>query len=100
MNYAAGGEPDRRLRWGTSTATESPTWSVANYGSNNVSVLLGNGDGTFQAAVNFAAGNDPDIRGRGGLQWRRQTRPRGRKLRDNTRERAAGQRRRHLPDDR
>ena len=30
--------------------------AVANYFSNNVSVLLGNGDGTFQAGVNFGAG--------------------------------------------
>jgi hypothetical protein len=33
--------------------------AVANYGSGNVSVLLGNGDGTFQAPRNFAAGTDP-----------------------------------------
>jgi uncharacterized repeat protein (TIGR01451 family) len=30
--------------------------AVANVGSGNVSILLGNGDGTFQAAVNFDAG--------------------------------------------
>jgi uncharacterized repeat protein (TIGR01451 family) len=30
--------------------------AVANWGSGNVSVLLNNGDGTFQAAVNFDAG--------------------------------------------
>ncbi len=33
--------------------------AVANYSSNNVSVLLGNGNGTFQAAVNYAAGTSP-----------------------------------------
>jgi uncharacterized repeat protein (TIGR01451 family) len=33
--------------------------AVANAGSNSVSVLLGNGDGTFQTAVNFPAGNSP-----------------------------------------
>ena len=33
--------------------------AVANQGSNNVSVLLGNGDGTFQAARNFDAGRSP-----------------------------------------
>ncbi len=31
--------------------------AVANAGSNNVSVLLGNGDGTFQAAVNYPVGS-------------------------------------------
>ena len=31
--------------------------AVANCLSNNVSVLLGNGDGTFQAAVNYGAGS-------------------------------------------
>jgi hypothetical protein len=33
--------------------------AVANLGSANVSVLLGNGDGTFQDAVNYAAGTEP-----------------------------------------
>lgn len=36
-----------------------PDLAVANAGSNNVSVLLGNGDGTFQPAVNYAAGTYP-----------------------------------------
>ncbi|TAJ99361.1 VCBS repeat-containing protein, partial [bacterium] len=33
--------------------------AVANANSNNVSVLLGNGDRTFQVAVNFGAGVHP-----------------------------------------
>ncbi len=32
---------------------------VTNDGSNNVSVLMGKGDGTFQAAVNYPAGTNP-----------------------------------------
>ena len=33
--------------------------AVANYGSSNLSVLLGNGDGSFQGARNFGAGLNP-----------------------------------------
>jgi hypothetical protein len=33
--------------------------AVASADRNNVSVLLGNGDGTFQPAVNYAVGSDP-----------------------------------------
>lgn len=33
--------------------------AVCNYSSNNVSVLLGKGDGTFDAAVNYAVGTEP-----------------------------------------
>lgn len=33
--------------------------AVANTGSGNVSILLGNGDGTFQTATNYSAGNSP-----------------------------------------
>src|SRR5260370_11563408 len=36
-----------------------PDLAVANGGSNDVSVLLSNGDGTFQAPRNFAAGSNP-----------------------------------------
>ena len=32
---------------------------TTNYGSNTVSVLLGNGDGTFQAGQDFATGTNP-----------------------------------------
>lgn len=35
--------------------------AVANTGSENVSILLGNGDGTFQTAVNFGTGNSPSV---------------------------------------
>jgi len=37
-----------------------PDLAVANGGSNNVSILLGNGDGTFAAARNFGAGDGPN----------------------------------------
>ena len=30
--------------------------AVANFASGDVSILLGNGDGTFQAAVNYTVG--------------------------------------------
>jgi hypothetical protein len=33
--------------------------AVANHGSSNISVLLGNGDGTFRAAEHFAVGHTP-----------------------------------------
>ena len=74
------------------------------YGMVTVSVLLGNGDGTFRPPGSYAVG---DVAGRyrgGGLQRRRPARPgrhQARGFRDSaTRVRAAGQRRRHvrLPD--
>ncbi len=34
--------------------------AVANRSGNNVSILLGKGDGTFQTAVNYAAGTNPE----------------------------------------
>ena len=33
--------------------------AVANSGDNDVSILLGNGDGTFQPQVTYAVGSDP-----------------------------------------
>ena len=43
-----------------STATASPTWSSPT-GSNSVSVLLGNGNGTFQTAMNYTTGLSPSF---------------------------------------
>ena len=67
----------KALFWrGTSTATAAPTWPSPTAGSNDVSVLLGNGDGTFQNQVRYAAGYDgPSSPRRGGLQRRRLDRP-------------------------
>ena len=62
-------------RWRTSTATASPTWSSPHFGSSTVSVLLGNGNGTFQAQQTFATGLSLACRGGGGRQRRRQARP-------------------------
>src|SRR5215469_7350876 len=35
--------------------------AVANSGSGDVSILLGNGDGTFHPAVNYSAGHNPSM---------------------------------------
>ena len=59
-----------------------------------VSVLLGNGDGTFAAEVDYPTGSTPQSCGGGGLQRGRQARPGSR--RDFWTERALGQWRWHL----
>ena len=52
--------PSQVPSWrGTSTATAAPTWPSPTSGSNDVSVLLGNGDGTFQNQKTYAVGTEP-----------------------------------------
>ena len=74
-----------------------PDLIVANAADDTVSVLLGNGDGTFQPQQTFAAGRQPfsvavaDVNGDGIPDIVTAN------AFDNTRERAAGQRQRHLP---
>ena len=54
-----------------------PDIVVANHtAATTVSVLLGNGNGTFQAQQTFATGHWPKIRWRWRCERRRQTRPR------------------------
>jgi hypothetical protein len=47
------------LAVGDFTGTGTLDLAVANFYSNNVSVLLGHGDGTFAAARNYAVGSNP-----------------------------------------
>ena len=59
----AGGHLRRRLQPAcsgdrrTSTATESPISPLRTSGYGTVSILLGNGDGTFAAAVGYGTGD-------------------------------------------
>jgi uncharacterized protein (TIGR03437 family) len=59
-NYPAGLNPGS-LAIGDFNGDGKADLTVANSRSNNVSVLLGNGNGTFQAAVNYAAGATPRL---------------------------------------
>ena len=96
VNYAAGTSPGS-VAVGDFNGDGKADLAVANYDSNNVSVLLGNGNGTFQAAVNYAAGIWSSVGGGRGLQRGRQGRPGRGQLAQRQRERAAGQRQRDLP---
>ena len=58
VNYAAGDGPGSVLAADLDRDNDADL-AVANYNSDNVSVLKNNGDGTFAAAVNYAAGVSP-----------------------------------------
>jgi hypothetical protein len=58
VNYGAGTNP-YSVAVGDFNGDGIPDLAVANSNSNNVSVLLGKGDGTFNAAVNYGAGTNP-----------------------------------------
>ena len=96
VRYAAGTRPIALVA-GDFNGDGRTDLAVANYGSNDVSVLLGNGDGTFQDQVRYAAGTAANRPRGGGLQRRRPPRPGRRQLRLQRRVGVAGQRRRHLP---
>lgn len=67
-SYSAGAGPQAVLVSTTSADFNGdliPDLAAANAGSANVSILFGNGNGTFQPAVNFAAGASPSSIGLG-----------------------------------
>ena len=103
VTYAVGSEPDAIVA-GDFTGDGRIDLAVADnaFGvDNTVSVLLGNGDGTFQPQVTYAAGERPVAIVAGDFTQRRPHRPGRRKLGRKAatyRVSAAGQRRRHVPD--
>ncbi len=71
FSIGAGGSGPEGLAVAALTANGIPDIVTSNYRSGNISILLGNGDGTFQAARVIAVGNQPfgvaaaDLRGDG-----------------------------------
>ena len=93
-------------RWGsrqrpswraTSTATAAPTSPSPTTTPTTVSVLLGNGDGTFQPQVTYAVGSSPQALVAGDFNGDGRTDLAVANYDSNDRVGAAGQRRRHLP---
>ena len=62
VNYGAGTSP-RSVAVGDFNRDGKADLAVANCWRRHVSVLLGNGNGTFQAPVNYAAGISPCVGG-------------------------------------
>ena len=94
-NFAAGTGPTS-VAIGNLNGDANPDLAVANSGSDNVSILLGNGAGSFGAATNFATGSWPPLGRDRRPERRRQPRPRGRQLRFQQRLDPARKRRRLL----
>jgi FG-GAP-like repeat len=59
VNYDTGGFGPQSVALGDVNGDGVPDIVVANEGSDTVGVLLGNGDGTFQPAHTYPAGNNP-----------------------------------------
>jgi hypothetical protein len=59
-NFVAGTNHPTSLAVGDFNGDGNQDLAVANYSSNNVSILLGDGAGNFSAAGNFAAGDGPN----------------------------------------
>jgi len=58
---AAGSAPSASVATADFTGNGKLSLAVVNGGSNNISIFLGNGDGTFRATVNYPAGTNPDF---------------------------------------
>jgi hypothetical protein len=58
INYGTGSAPTC-IAFGDLDGDGDLDLAATNYRSDNVSVLLGNGDASFQTAVNYGAGNNP-----------------------------------------
>lgn len=78
VSYHAGGMFASYLAIADLNGDGHPDLVVINGGSNSVGVLLGNGDGTFQAAVTYNSGDcgPPGCRDQG-PEWGRQAGPCG-----------------------